>query len=1185
MKYSWDNELNLFRSADPVDFAYTDGTEVEDRLLRIVSSATDRGTFSPELVREITDWPSEYHLSRFRHCLIRPLGIRAGSKVLELGCGCGAITRYLGEIGAEVVAVEGSLRRAKLAAERCRGLGNVRVVVDDLLRFETDERFDFILLIGVLEYAAVFSDAPNAFVEYLRSVVRFLAPTGRVVVAIENKLGLKYFNGCQEDHVGIPYFGLQGLYGSKTARTFGRQELIAQLSAAGLPHTSFFYPFPDYKVPSVVLSEAGLKDPEFQAIDLLARSHARDYTGSSCRNFDDALVFSSIAGNGLLADLSNSFLVIASADAVPNHDVPALATAFSIHRAPEFCTQTEFARGGSEITVFKEPLTSQPAHSVRLPEGLTITHHIGESAYRPGRQLLWRLLEARARSGDLEATAQALRPWMEFLLAHARASTTQYETVSGKQQELACYKISGKFLDCIPSNLIDTGQELVPIDLEWQADRDIPLGWIVSRGVLWSINSGVLPSGRSHTMLEITQALCGAFGLAVRESEIQGWLDLEYAFQSLVLDRPCETLTTARSPTGIRLYSRAFAVLLQSVETAGHAVASDQVKQVEAGRRRIAQLEQELGQANHKLSSFSYKLTQPLRALSTKFPRAAYFLAGAAKGTYWVLTLQVRERWQRRKIIRTLLGSGLFDAEFYLSQYPDVADSRTNPVVHYLLNGTQEGRKPNAYFDTVFYLRNNPDVAASGINPLMHYLVDGFKEGREPSADFSGKLYLEQNSDVRASGMNPLSHYLKWGRAEGRQIRAQDIPIASSAPHPIPPEGDVVSPPDPYERAITMLQARDGVRRILVIDYAVPAPDIDSGSVRMFGLLKLIAGLGFEVTFASHDPKSEEAYIAALESLGVRLLLGEHQTRGHLRQRGSGYTAAIISRPEMAATYFSVVRAYAVQAELIYDCVDLHALRLRRAAEITGDSQVAGDAEQYARLEELSFTCADRILAITDIEKKAILEQYPEAKVDVVPNIHSVKVSRQPWSARKDLIFIGGFHHPPNVDAVVWFVQDVLPLIAKRIPSIHFTILGSKLTDQVRSLAGKSVDVIGWVSDPEPYFAASRIFVAPLRYGAGMKGKIGQAMSLGLPVVTTQVGAEGMQLTNGVHGLIADGPAAFAQAVFDLYTDEATWTRMRENAAAHIAANFSDTAVRGILQRIFSEDSDVRHSLPAKVMA
>ena len=174
-----------------------------------------------------------------------------------------------------------------------------------------------------------------------------------MVIAIENKVGLKYFNGCGEDHVGIPYFGVQDLYKAKTARTFGRRELIALLSTSGLSQLRFYYPFPDYKLPSVILSENALTDPGFDVIDLLARCHARDYAGSPYRGFDEALAFSVLHTNGLLADLSNSFLVIATPDPEPPKPTE-LAFAWSVNRAPEFCTQTTFVRDGSGIRVLKE---------------------------------------------------------------------------------------------------------------------------------------------------------------------------------------------------------------------------------------------------------------------------------------------------------------------------------------------------------------------------------------------------------------------------------------------------------------------------------------------------------------------------------------------------------------------------------------------------------------------------------------------------------------------------------------------------------------------------------------------------------------------------------------------------------------------------------------------------------------
>ena len=380
MTYHFDQALHLYQRLDGEDFSYSDGAESEARILAAVTGAHDRSTFSPELAASITDWVSEYHLSRSRHCLLRPLGIRAGNKVLELGCGCGAITRYLGEVGADVVAVDGSLARASIAAERCRELDNVRIIVSDLLKYTTDERFDFILLIGVLEYAPVYSNHDNPFEHYLCAVTHLLAPTGKLVIAIENELGLKYFNGCGEDHVGAPFFGIQDLYQPRTARTFGRRAIIEQLSGAGLCDLQFYYPFPDYKLPAVILSEAALHDKQLDATDMLARCHARDYTDYPFRSFDDALATSAIHDNGLLAELSNSFLVTAATKPSIASAAVTLATSFSVHRAAEFCTQTTFTRTGDSIRVHKEYLTDAPPHTLfwttDLPSSIVWTNRL-----------------------------------------------------------------------------------------------------------------------------------------------------------------------------------------------------------------------------------------------------------------------------------------------------------------------------------------------------------------------------------------------------------------------------------------------------------------------------------------------------------------------------------------------------------------------------------------------------------------------------------------------------------------------------------------------------------------------------------------------------------------------------------------------------------------------------------------
>src|SRR5260221_6661899 len=292
--------------------SYSDGDEAERQLLGLLKRARDLTTTSDELDLAIEDWIREAHLSSARSNLLRPLELKSGQRVLELGAGCGPLTRYLGELGLEVDAVEGNMLRAQCAAERCRDLDKVRVFADHIASFRSDRKYYVVTLIGVLESSRLFTEGDDPVVSCLEIARGHLAEGGVLVLAIENQLGLKYFNGCAEDHLGTAYSGITDLYGRKTAVTFGKVELEAKLRRAGFTGVDWSFPFPDYKLPTTVISSRGLADPEFSAGNMLIGEFARDYGGSNLRSFDESAVWSVLERNGLLGDFANSFLLLAS---------------------------------------------------------------------------------------------------------------------------------------------------------------------------------------------------------------------------------------------------------------------------------------------------------------------------------------------------------------------------------------------------------------------------------------------------------------------------------------------------------------------------------------------------------------------------------------------------------------------------------------------------------------------------------------------------------------------------------------------------------------------------------------------------------------------------------------------------------------------------------------------------------
>jgi len=238
--------------------------------------------------------------------------------------------------------------------------------------------------------------------------------------------------------------------------------------------------------------------------------------------------------------------------------------------------------------------------------------------------------------------------------------------------------------------------------------------------------------------------------------------------------------------------------------------------------------------------------------------------------------------------------------------------------------------------------------------------------------------------------------------------------------------------------------------------------------------------------------------------------------------------------------------------------VDIHWVRFERAFNLQRRPELQEKALYYRTVEGINARCADLTLTVTDVDRKFFLDLDAGLKIEVIPTIHETLPPEKPFADRKDLMFIGGFYHQPNVDAVLFFAKDILPLIREKIPGVKFFVAGSNPPPEVRKLSGGDISVTGYVRDVRPFFESCRVFVAPLRYGAGMKGKIGQSMSYGLPLVTTTMGSEGMGLADGQNALIADSPGDFADAVTRLYTDEALWNRISVKSVSHIEVPGSD---------------------------
>jgi glycosyltransferase involved in cell wall biosynthesis len=228
---------------------------------------------------------------------------------------------------------------------------------------------------------------------------------------------------------------------------------------------------------------------------------------------------------------------------------------------------------------------------------------------------------------------------------------------------------------------------------------------------------------------------------------------------------------------------------------------------------------------------------------------------------------------------------------------------------------------------------------------------------------------------------------------------------------------------------------------------------------------------------------------------------------------------------------------------------------------VVGEKKLAQLARRYKKLETSLARACDQVWCVTPEDQSALAREVPAARFQVIPNIHPLQDRGADFAARRGLVFIGNFLHRPNEDAVHYLMQEIYPLVREAVPGVTLSIVGSDPPPSIAAYGSENVTVTGYIPDVNPIFQSCRVFVAPLRFGAGMKGKIGQALSYGVPVVTTSVGAEGMGLEPGNEALIADSAEAFAAACINVYHDAALWQGLSDQGFSHIARHFTPPVV------------------------
>ncbi|MEM9224173.1 MAG: glycosyltransferase [Pseudomonadota bacterium] len=356
--------------------------------------------------------------------------------------------------------------------------------------------------------------------------------------------------------------------------------------------------------------------------------------------------------------------------------------------------------------------------------------------------------------------------------------------------------------------------------------------------------------------------------------------------------------------------------------------------------------------------------------------------------------------------------------------------------------------------------------------------------------------------------------------------------------------------------------------RVLVFDAEVPRPDHDSGSVTAFHMLRILVALGFHVTALPLSGERLGRYTRQLQRMGVEVLYAPYvdDAKTFAVDHAGEFDFVILTRITAGGQFIGDLRRRYRDLKIVFDTVDLHHLRAHREAELAGDPEMAKEANRIRRAELNAIAAADLTIVTSEHEIQYLRDEIGPFPHLHLPLIYEPYVPRHGFEERRDVAFVGGFRHPPNVDAVAFLMEEIWPRVRDRLAGARLHIIGADMPSSVREYASEDVVVAGFVGDLEAYLETIRLTVAPLRYGAGVKGKVGNSMRLGIPAVVTPVAAEGMGLTDGTHTLTASDPQAFAEAICRLYPDKPLWERLSQNGRAFVEQNFGMDLARRRLE-------------------
>jgi len=529
--------------------------------------------------------------------------------------------------------------------------------------------------------------------------------------------------------------------------------------------------------------------------------------------------------------------------------------------------------------------------------------------------------------------------------------------------------------------------------------------------------------------------------------------------------------------------------------------------------------------------------------------------------------------------------------------YPNGKLQEAGGVIFNDMNGWNYGKNDNPYDSKYSYIREVDYCSGAALMVKKDILmrIGGFDERFAPA-------YCEDTDlcfNIRKLGLkvyyNPFSTVIHYeGATAGTDLNSgfKRFQVINNKKFAKKWEEELSKqyPNNPNLRYL-FSDRRKG-KNILIIDDIPPLPDRAAGALRHYHTLTQMLNLGYKITYVhlmgkQYSDNNAMKYINSFRMRGVEFVWFNYEYWWSFRETEQAkeyiytlvnsldlplrhYDAVYIAFWHIAEYFIDLIRSQIPNVPILIDTMDIHYVREIRQAEINKDKKQMQLAIKNKQSELNVYEKADCITTVTEKDRAELQKELKNKPIFILTDVHDIQEETPKYKTRKDLIFVGNFNHNPNEDAVLFFVKEIFPKVKKSLPDCNFYVVGNNPTQKIKDLEQDDIIVTGYVPDIKEYLDKCLIEVVPLRFGAGNKGKVGEALSNGLPIVTTNVGAEGMGIEHKKHAYVTDDPKEFASYIIDLYTDELVWSQFSDLGKKLIHAQYSSELMRKRLEYIYS---------------